>query len=136
MFLDANVLYSAAYLEGSGLLRLWRLSGVELLSSAYAVAEARRNLSEDRPEALARLDNLLADVRIVEAAGERDDPGAVRIDLKDMPILLAAVRASAAILLTGDKRHFGHLYGQTLRGVGICRSAEYLRGRKRKRRSR
>jgi hypothetical protein len=41
IFLDANVLFSAAYLENSGLGRLWQLEGVELLSSAYAVEEAR-----------------------------------------------------------------------------------------------
>ncbi len=58
IFLDANVLFSAAYLENSGLGRLWRLEDAELLSSAYAVEEARRNLALDRPPALARLERL------------------------------------------------------------------------------
>jgi len=136
VFLDANVLYSAAYLEGSGLLTLWRLSGVELLSSAYAVEEARRNLREDRPGALARLDNLLRKVRTVDEGEGGDTPGSVQLDAKDWPILLAAVRGNAGFLLTGDKRHFGHLYGQTVRAVTVCRPADYLRGHRRRRRKR
>jgi hypothetical protein len=49
VFLDANVLYSAAYLKLSGLIRLWNLDEVQLLRSAYAIEEARRNLAMDRP---------------------------------------------------------------------------------------
>jgi len=135
VFLDANVLYSAAWLEDSGLLKLWRLSGLELLSSSYAVEEARRNLSADRLEALTRRDELLRGVEVVEEGEENAPPGSVRIDPKDKPILLAAVRGNAGFLLTGDKRHFGHLYGHTVQGVKICRPADYLRGRKRKVRS-
>jgi hypothetical protein len=55
IFLDANVLYSAAYLERSELSRLWSLNDVALISSAYAIEEARRNLAIDRPGALKRL---------------------------------------------------------------------------------
>jgi len=56
VFLDANVLYSAAYLEFSDLGRLCTLDDVLLLlSSDYAIEEARRNLAMDRREALRRL---------------------------------------------------------------------------------
>ena len=41
VFLDANVLYSAAYLEGSRLEQLWGLERVELISSGYAVEEVK-----------------------------------------------------------------------------------------------
>ena len=44
VFLDANVLFLCAYLAMSGLARLWRLPDTVLLSSSYAVEEARRNL--------------------------------------------------------------------------------------------
>jgi hypothetical protein len=40
------VLFLAAYGRDRGLRRLWTLPGVELLTSAYALAEARRNLAE------------------------------------------------------------------------------------------
>jgi uncharacterized protein len=55
IFLDANVLFSAAYLENSRLGRLWQLDDAELLTSAYDVEEAHRNLTLDRASALARL---------------------------------------------------------------------------------
>jgi len=44
VFLDANVLLSAAWQSAAALQRLWRLDGVQLLSSGHAVEEARRNL--------------------------------------------------------------------------------------------
>jgi hypothetical protein len=97
VFLDANVLFSAAYLQDSGLRRLWILKGVELLSSSYAVEEARRNLNEDRPEALDRLDELVKSIRLVEETQEQDLPDSVRIDARDKPILLAAIRVARAI---------------------------------------
>lgn len=48
-FLDANVLFSAAYRDGSRLRRQWDLDGVELLTSGYALEEARRSLSATEP---------------------------------------------------------------------------------------
>jgi predicted nucleic acid-binding protein len=135
VFLDANLLFSAAYLPDSGLRRLWRLNGVELLSSSYAVAEARRNLREGWPEALDRLDELLKSLKLVEEAQDQELPGSVRVDAKDKPILLAAIRGGSGHLLTGDKRHFGHLYGKIVKGVSIGRPADYLLSRQRKRRS-
>ena len=87
------------------------------MSSSYAVEEARRNLREGRPEALDRLDELLKSLKLVEEAQDQDLPGSVRVDAKDEPILLAAVRGGSRHLLTGDKRHFGHLYGKIVQGV-------------------
>ena len=134
VFLDANVLFSVAYLQYSALRRLWRLKGVELLSSSYAVEEARRNLSEDRPVALGRLDELVKSMKLVEEAQDQDLPDSVRIDAKDKPILLAAISGGSGHLLTGDKQHFGHLYGKIVKGVSIGRPADYLLNRQRKRR--
>ena len=57
VFLDANVLHSAAWRPKSALHRLWRRDGVELLSSQYAVDEARRNL--ETPAQRGRLTRLL-----------------------------------------------------------------------------
>ena len=46
VFLDANVLFSAAYRSDSGLAVLWLRADAALLTSAYAEDEARRNLPE------------------------------------------------------------------------------------------
>ena len=123
LFLDANVLFSAAYRRDSGLLRLWKLPRCSLLTSSYAAEEARRNLAGSTRRA--RLGKLLAAVRLV---GEAESLGASNVGLpaEDQPILAAAIRAKATHLLTGDARHFGPLYGRTIGGVLITRPAPYL----------
>jgi predicted nucleic acid-binding protein len=126
VFLDANVLYSAAYLESAGLARLWRLEGIQLLSSSYAIEEARRNLMVDRPEAMTRLVRLLESVSTVEAPQDLELPPNIRLDRKDQPILMAAIRGKAEYLLTGDIRHFAHLYGKRIEGVMVLRPAQYF----------
>jgi len=39
---------------------------------------------------------------------------AKHLPLKDAPILAAALSANATVLVTGDRRHFGALFGKTL----------------------
>ncbi len=130
IFLDANVLFSAAYLELSGLARLWTLGDVELLSSAYAVEEARRNLAIDRPEALPRLERLTAAISLVDAPRSLKLPANIHLDQKDQPILLAAIHGKADYLMTGDARHFAHLYGKRIKGVLVLRPAQYFERRR------
>lgn len=48
---------------------------------------------------------------------------------KDLPILRAAVASSATRLVTGDRKHFGHLFGQTVAGVLLFRPVELLASR-------
>jgi predicted nucleic acid-binding protein len=131
IFVDANVLYSAAYLELAGLARLWSLDDAQLLSSAYAIEEARRNLARDRPEALPRLKRLLESVSTVDAPQGLKLPETIRLDPKDQPILMAAIHGKAYYLLTGDARHFHHLYGMRIEGVLVLRPAQYFERRRR-----
>jgi uncharacterized protein len=116
VFLDANVLYSAAYMEFAGLARLWRLDDVQLLSSAYAIEEARRNLAMDRSEAVPRFERLLESISTVDAPQGFQLPENIRLEPKDQPILLAAIQGKADFLLSGDVRHFGHLLWEADRG--------------------
>ena len=125
MFLDANVLFSAAYRSDAGLRRLWRLSDVRLVTSGYAAAEARANLAvvEQRD----RLDALLESVETVPEGVLRPIPEDVDLPAKDRPILQAAIAASATHLITGDVTHFGAFFGRTIEGVVILPPADYLR---------
>ncbi len=132
IFLDANVLFSAAYLESSGLGRLWQLEDAELLSSAYAVEEARRNLALDRPPAVGRLERLTLKLTLVNPPTDLKLPARVRLDSKDRPILVAAIHGKADFLLTGDGRHFGHLYGKRVERVMVLRPAQYFERRTRR----
>jgi predicted nucleic acid-binding protein len=124
LFLDANVLFSAAYRPGAGLLRLWKLKNVALCTSRYALEEARINLPHQDQQR--RLIKLSARVALFEAA-RRELPRAVSLPAKDVPILLAAVAARATHLLTGDVRHFGPYFGRKIEGVTIVLPGEYLR---------
>jgi hypothetical protein len=67
LFLDANVLFSAAYRPGAGLLRLWKLRSVVLCSSRYALEEARANLSAESQHT--RLAELSMPLELFEAEG-------------------------------------------------------------------
>jgi uncharacterized protein len=127
VFLDANVLFSAAHATGSCFLELWRRKRVRLLSSEYAVQEASRNLTG--VERLKRLKRLVEKMEIV--AGHTlhfplDVPVGVNLPEKDEPILAAAINARATHLLTGDRRHFGKCFGKRIRGVLIQTPAQYL----------
>lgn len=127
VFLDANVLFSCAYLPTSRLMKLWRLPATVLLSSDYAVEEARRNL--DLADQRHRLEQLVKRMEIVTAWQSASLPHGVRLDDKDAPILLAAIEARATHLLTGDRQDFGHLFGRTVNGVEIVLPGEYLKRR-------
>jgi uncharacterized protein len=131
LYLDANVIFSAAHREegrAQDLVALARGGHCELFTSAHALEEARRNLElksagfERRlAEALARITMVAeAPAALVEWAQQRGLP------LKDAPILAAAVHANADLLVTGDTRDFGHLFGSTLRGTRVVTPASAI----------
>jgi len=125
VFLDANVMFSAAWRPDVGLRVLWQRREMELVTSPYAIEEARRNLPE--PAQLARLEELAGAVGIVPDAPGSSVP--LELPEKDRPILAAAIMAGAAVLLTGDGRHFGPLFGREIGGVRILTPAMLLRKR-------
>jgi uncharacterized protein len=123
LFLDANVLFSAAYREDSPLVRLWHRRGVELLTSAYAHAEAERNLYSGQR---VRLTELMKGVRLVPDAPSSNVPEELSLRTKDVPILAAATAAGATHLITGDRRDFGAHYGKRLAKVLVLPPRDYL----------
>src|SRR5271154_1207422 len=124
LFLDANVLFSAAYRPDAGLLTLWKLKNVTLCTSRYAIEEARFNL--DDKDQRARLTTLTQHLQLFDASA-RELPSGVSLPPKDAPILLAAIEARASHLLTGDIRHFGAHFGHRIAGILILLPGEYLR---------
>ncbi len=130
VFLDANVLFSAAYQEQAGLATLWKLRGVHLVTSLYAVQEAATNLNKE--DAQSRLRDLIEEVEIIpDVLGidtrTLDELAEIVLPDKDRPILAAAVAAKADFLLTGDIQHFGRYFGQLLCEVRVLRPAEFLK---------
>ena len=87
VFLDANVIFSAAYRPDSGLAVLWRRAGATLLTSAYAVDEARRNLPG--PDQHRRLDALVGACEIVPSPAVTGLPEGLVLSPDDEIIFLA-----------------------------------------------
>ena len=95
---------------------------MELLSSSYAVAEARRNLKT--PAQRGRLTRLLRRVHLVDPE-HFTAPRGIRLPEQDLPILLVAIDGGATHLLIGDWEHFGSYFRQEISGVLILPPAEY-----------
>lgn len=126
LFLDANILFSAAYRPRAALLQLWRLKDVILCSSRYALEEARINLTEDAQKA--RLARLARRVRLFDASLHPRRAG-ISLPEKDLPIFLAAMDSGATHLITGDVRHFGSYFGKTIEGILVLTPSRYLKMR-------
>jgi predicted nucleic acid-binding protein len=128
LFLDANVLFSAAYKKDARVARLWTLKNTSLFTSRYALEEARFNLEEEEQQG--RLVTLARALRLVEGP-DRPLPRGISLPEKDQPILLAALEARAHYLLTGDVRHFGIYFGKTIEELRIILPSQYLNLRNR-----
>lgn len=124
LFLDANVLFSAAYRTDARVGALWELEDARLVTSEYAIEEARRNLTTDAGKR--RLEKLIARLDIASSLPDRPLPRGVTLPGKDRPILLAAIQVGATHLLTGDVSHFGRYFGREVEGLRILTPARYL----------
>jgi len=127
VFLDANVLMSAALKPDSRIASLWTLPEVRLLASPHVLAEARRNVPA--PDVAARLEDLIEALAVLPAESA-DFPieGDPDLPPKDRPVLLAAIVSGADVLLTGDITHFGGCLGTAVHGMRVLLPGEYLRG--------
>ena len=122
VFLDANVLFSAAKSDGAVRQLLARLAteGHNCMADMYVLAEARRNLQLKEPAAMAALDGLLQWISIHPVrSGTASIASISWLADKDQPVLAAAIRLRCNVLVTGDRTHFGAGYGQTFGGVTI-----------------
>lgn len=122
IFLDANVLFSASNPKSS----VAKLVGLltpdhTLWSSQYALAEAEKNVLVKKPEWKEGFMSLKEDL-LISPQGSVDE--SIELVEKDRPILGSALAGKCDYLVTGDRRHFGHLYGQTIQGVKIVSLAE------------
>jgi uncharacterized protein len=124
LFLDANVLFSAAYRSTSGLRKFWTLADVELVTSTYTVEEARRNLSEESQRRT--LGVLLEGLEVIDQPPFKEELRTSGLPEKDLPVLAAAFGVGATHLVTGDRRHFGKFFGRDLHGVRVLSPADYL----------
>jgi galactose-1-phosphate uridylyltransferase len=122
LFLDANILFSAAKSDGAvrELLRRLHAAGHECWVDDYVAFEVRRNLVVKGPDAMAAFEALLPGLRF----GATQVPRAAMRELdwlaeKDRPVLAAAMHLRCHALVTGDRTHFGAAYGKVFGAVAI-----------------
>lgn len=131
VFLDANVLFSAACNEAGNCRALFLLptkAAFAIGSSAYAVEEARRNLEAKRPLQMPVFRHLLEGLAVWGEPSQQTVAFATTLGLgsKDAPILAAAMESRCSLLITGDRKDFGGLYGNRHRGVLVLPPADAL----------
>lgn len=120
LFLDANVLFTAAHNPKGKAAFLFALAPTGLLqlaTSAYALEEARRNLARKYPDALARLDDYAPTLKLVPDNHRLSCPAG--LPAKDQPIYRAAKACGADVLLTGDIKDFGFLMNDRDKAEGL-----------------
>lgn len=129
LFLDANVLFSAAYRSDAVFRMLWRFPGTRIVTSTYVIDEVLRNLRsvEHRRDLLTLLDAS----SVYDSVGHDAEPisEVVHLAAKDRPVLVDALATRSSHLLTSDLRHFGWLYGRSIAGILVMHPREYLRQR-------
>jgi predicted nucleic acid-binding protein len=112
VFLDASVLFSAAYSATGASRETVRRAlrhQIAIVLSRYVLTEARRNLEHKAPQAVDAFDGLI-DLLPLEMQADplptELEAAASYINLKDAPIIAAAVSAEVDYLATLDRRHF------------------------------
>ena len=90
----------------------------------YSVDEVRRNIKHNEHHLL--FEELLKQTMMVSDGPLQFIPGNVHLVAKDKPILATAIFASVDYLVTGDIKHFGHIYCSTVSHVKILSPAEFL----------
>jgi predicted nucleic acid-binding protein len=121
LFLDANVLFTAAHNpngKAALLMDLGRRGHWQIITSALALEEARRNLARKYPGRVEALEAAVADLTVVGIG--HGSPCPLPLPEKDQPIFLAAQQSGATHLLTGDIRHFGPFMNAPERTGGIA----------------
>ncbi len=100
------------------------MAQVTPVTSLFAIGEVNRHIVLSAQQL--RFDELIARTGMVSDADLGFVPQSIQMVEKDRPILAAAIAASVDYLITGDKSHFGHLYGTRVSGVYVITPADFL----------
>ena len=135
VFVDADVLFAGAASpaeHGASLvvLRMAEITLIEAVTSEQVITEVERNLTAKMPAALPAFRLLVSrclDVTRIPTGVELE-LHAGRAEVKDLPILVAAVRENCPWLVTFNTRHFqpGHPDVTVLRPGEFVQQVRYL----------
>src|SRR5438105_2010660 len=99
IFLDANILFSASFPKSHLSAFLVQLQQhADLLTNAYAKAEAERNIAAKQPRLLASHEKFIESLELIPVRLFDLD---VHLAEKDKPILCGAIAGGVDFLLTG-----------------------------------
>lgn len=117
VFLDANILFSSSAEQSliRELVLIIQKHGI-CVTNSYAINEVKRNIIAKKYGNLQILELLLQNTEINNSLMLDFN---FNIREKDIPILAGAIAGRCTHLLTGDKKDFGFLFGQSISGVKI-----------------
>lgn len=133
IFVDTSVFFSACYSQTGASFEIFRFAlqgSAKLITSDYVIQETQRNLSRKSPDVLPKFKEFLEiiDFEYANPSVEEVLKAAIFTELKDAPVVAAALYAGADFLVSLDRRH---LVGQTRvseeSGIPILLPEELLR---------
>jgi len=130
VFLDANVLFTAAHTPGGKaafVIELGAAGHFQVCTSRAAREEAERNLEARYPDCLQMLASMMRGISLVSM--DHSCPFPDGLPTGDAVIFQSAVSFRATHFLTGDLRHFGPIMNQPNKtsSVIVQTVAEFLR---------
>jgi uncharacterized protein len=127
IFLDANILFSAAWHRGAvhALLRMLLRDRHTLIVDRVVIEEARRNLEVHRPGSINVLEALCKKLIVMDSyTRHTKEITDLALPQGDAHVVACAINAECDILMTGDKRHFGSHYRKRIHGVLVLPPAD------------
>ena len=117
VFLDANVLFAAAYSQKGGsfeIINLAKENKVKVYTSRLAIKEAEKNLRDkSTDEAIDRFYNIFNELDInliqIDSLNAKKKFGELTGE-KDAPILAAALKSNSDFLITLDRKHLLNIH--------------------------
>ena len=126
VFLDANVLVAIGFRPHGEYRRVLDAGGYVFVTSEHIFREVRENLIDLGREPDAFIQQLRAHMEVTDQVTKLP-AGLPLKDDEDRQALAEAIGAKCDEFVTFNSRDFSALYGQTIFGVYIRHSAEFLR---------
>jgi uncharacterized protein len=127
LFPDANILFSAARADGAvrALLGFLQEAGHACCVDAYVLEEARRNLLAKSASGVIWLEDSMTEFQVQPIRlWDKELAAGLPVVENDQPVLAAAIQSDCDYLVTGDRTHFGALYGRSIQGVKVVSPAQ------------
>lgn len=128
VFLDSSVLLSACGSKKSLSRLITEIAFARdwcLISASYCRAETTRNIAKLGEEAVLRWPAVQTKIEWVPNALTSQKPLLLTAS-KDKPVLISALAAQCAVLLTLDRGDFGQLLGTTVYGMRVSTPRDFL----------